>query len=139
MKGQKETHSSHHTKGESHIDLKSPMFHGIIKGTLPWFVLTQLRDGSLYGNEIIRSMSEKSGHTYKPSPGSVYPILHRYEEEGLISGDWKRGTKAAKRVYKLTRKGRAALPGIQKKMIDEMKVAVHVLEMHIKALEKESE
>ncbi len=116
--------------------MKSPVFHGIIRGMLPWFVLTQLRDRPLYGNEIIRSMSEKSGHTYKPSPGSVYPILRRYEEEGLISGDWKRGTKAAKRVYKLTRKGRAALPKIQRKMINEMKVAVHVLEMHIKVLEE---
>lgn len=57
----------------------------------------------MHGYEMIQEIAERSGGTWKPSPGSVYPTLQLLEDEGLISSDSKGG----KNLYSLTEAGRA--------------------------------
>ena len=88
---------------------------------------------------MMRSIAEMSGHTWRPSPGSVYPVLRRLEQEGLGSGRWQRGTAAPKRVYRLTGKGKRALPRMKKALLEELRRAREIIELHIEVLAHEAE
>ena len=55
------------------------------------------------GYEMIREIADRSGGSWRPSPGSVYPTLQLLEEEGLISSQESGG----KRLFELTEAGRA--------------------------------
>ena len=118
------------------IDTKAPIFKGFIRGMLPLYLLLALRDRPVHGTELIRSLSAMSGHTWQPSPGSVYPVLRRLEEEGLLSGRWRRSQGAPQRVYKLTAEGRRQLPEMQAQFLRQLMLARDLIDMHIKAFEQ---
>jgi DNA-binding PadR family transcriptional regulator len=121
----------HPSSGE--LNARSPVFHGFVRGMLPWFLLTLLREGALHGHDLIRRIAEVHGG-WKPSPGSVYPVLRRHEEDGLIRGEWRRTRGAPKRVYRLTPKGRATLPKMRKQLISELCAARDVIDAHMAML-----
>jgi DNA-binding PadR family transcriptional regulator len=56
----------------------------------------------MHGYQIIRQIEERSGGSWKPSPGSVYPTLQLLADEGLISAEESNGRK----TYSLTPAGR---------------------------------
>ena len=134
------THNQHdkaHATNDDH-DLSSllakvgpPMVEGLAKGILPWYIMHLLDEHPLYGNEIIRHIGEVTRGTWKPSPGSVYPLLHHFEKEDLIIGDWERGKAAPKRRYRLTDKGKAAIPVMRRELVERLSHAKHLIEHHI--------
>jgi len=66
-------------------------------------VLALLAEGPKHGYQIIQELGERSGGTWSPSPGSVYPILHRLEGSGVVAAeDYEDG----RRVFTLTSTGR---------------------------------
>ena len=65
--------------------------------------LGALTDGPAHGYELIGRLEEKSGGLWRPSPGSVYPTLQLFEDEGLV----RSVERDSKRVYELTEAGRA--------------------------------
>lgn len=71
------------------------------KGDIRTAVLMLLAEGPMHGYQIIQELSARSGGTWRPSPGSVYPTLQLLEDEGLVVGEEAEG----KRVYKLTDAG----------------------------------
>jgi DNA-binding PadR family transcriptional regulator len=73
------------------------------RGDIRTALLTGLTDGPAHGYEIISRLEQKSGGTWRPSPGSVYPTLQLFEDEGLVRSEERDG----KRVYELTDAGRA--------------------------------
>jgi DNA-binding PadR family transcriptional regulator len=111
------------------------VFQGLVRGLLPLFVLVLMRDGPRPGIEVMRAIDEMSGGTWKPSPGSVYPLLRRLEQEGLIEGDWERTRGAPKRVYQLTAKGRARLPAMGRRSLADLHASRDIIDTHITALE----
>ena len=113
-----------------------PMFHGVVRGMLPMYMLSLLMDKPHHGTEIMKAIEKMSAGTWKPSPGSVYPLLKKLEEDGLISGEWVSGRAAATRIYSVTRKGRAKLPGIQKQLLAELCKTRDTLQQHITIMEK---
>lgn len=52
---------------------------------------------------------ELAGHGYQISPGTLYPMLHRMQEEGLLTSRQEVVDGRARRVYEITDLGRAAL------------------------------
>lgn len=56
----------------------------------------------MHGYQIIQEISERSGWTWKPSPGSVYPAIQLLEDEGLIHAEGAGG----RRVVALTDAGK---------------------------------
>lgn len=77
-----------------------------------FLVLLALRGGPKHGYEIARHLDERSGGFFTLSFGALYPILHRIEQEGLVSARWEAvGESGAKqrKIYALTAKGRRAL------------------------------
>ena len=72
------------------------------RGDIRTALLVALGDGPGHGYELISRLEEKSGGEWRPSPGSVYPTLQLFEDEGLVKAEERDG----KRVYALTDAGR---------------------------------
>jgi DNA-binding PadR family transcriptional regulator len=77
------------------------------RGDVRAAVLALLAEQPMHGYQIIHEIEERSGGTWKPSAGSVYPTLQLLADEGLISAEESNGRK----TYSLTDAGRAAAAG----------------------------
>lgn len=74
------------------------------KGDVRSAVLALLAEKPMHGYQIIREIEERSGGSWKPSPGSVYPTLQLLADEGLVTTSESDGRK----TYELTPEGREA-------------------------------
>ena len=82
----------------------------LLKGTVPFLVLSVLGDGELYGYQIAQRIRERSGAVLAPSEGSLYPALHRLERDGAVVAEWRASEVGPRRrYYALTPGGRQAL------------------------------
>ena len=75
------------------------------RGEARYILLEALRDGPKHGYEIIKSLEERSGGRYAPSPGTVYPTMQYLEDLGLVRADQN----SERRVFHLTEAGSADL------------------------------
>jgi DNA-binding PadR family transcriptional regulator len=82
-----------------------------LKGHLDGLVLATLAAGPAHGYAVIEELKRRSGGAFDLPEGTVYPVLHRLEAEGLLASEWSDGTGRRRRVYSLTRRGRTALNG----------------------------
>jgi DNA-binding PadR family transcriptional regulator len=73
------------------------------RGDVRAAVLALLAEQPMHGYQIIHEIEERSGGSWKPSAGSVYPTLQMLADEGLISAEESGG----KKTYSLTDAGRA--------------------------------
>lgn len=73
------------------------------KGLLRFYVFKLLKDKPMSGSEIMREIEEQTGGRWKPSPGSVYPLLTWLRENGYAE-ELPREVSGVKR-YMLTEKG----------------------------------
>jgi DNA-binding PadR family transcriptional regulator len=71
------------------------------RGDVRTAVLAVVADGPRHGYEIIQEITARSGGRWKPSPGSVYPMLSQLEDEGLVRSEQAEG----RRVVHLTEEG----------------------------------
>ena len=70
-------------------------------------ILSILYKGRKHGYQIAIEIEEKSNDYFKFNHGTLYPILHKLEKEGLIKGTWKQeGPKRKRKYYTLTAKGK---------------------------------
>lgn len=77
------------------------------RGEVRSAVLALLAERPMHGYQIIREIEERSGGSWKPSAGSVYPTLQLLADEGLISAEESNDRK----IYSLTEAGREASAG----------------------------
>ena len=79
----------------------------LIQGTLDMLVLKTLARGPVHGWGIAKRIQELSDDVLSVGQGSLYPALHRLEQQGWISAEWKDSDlgRSAK-FYSLTREGR---------------------------------
>lgn len=84
------------------------------KGALDMLVLKLLLDEPKYGYQLINELKEKSSGVFVLKEGTLYPILYRLEDELFIESAWSeaKGKQMARKYYKMTEAGRAALPQI---------------------------
>jgi DNA-binding PadR family transcriptional regulator len=73
------------------------------KGDVRGLLLAALLPEAAHGYELMRRLEEQAGGRWRPSPGSVYPLLQMLDDEGLVRGHDEEG----RRVYELTAEGRA--------------------------------
>ena len=71
------------------------------RGDVRSAVLALLAEEPMHGYQIIQEIDRRSGGSWKPSPGSVYPTLQQLEDEGLVRAEEQEG----RRVYRLTEEG----------------------------------
>lgn len=72
-------------------------------GDLRLYLLSLLNEGPRHGYDIMQALSDRTGGTYTPSAGTVYPRLAKLEEEGLVT----KTVDGRKTVYEITDAGRA--------------------------------
>lgn len=75
------------------------------KGLLPIYVLYILSLGPTNGNEIANNINEHTKGLWFPSTGGIYPLLKKFEKEGLIVGEWNNPKTKFQKIYNLTEKG----------------------------------
>jgi PadR family transcriptional regulator PadR len=82
----------------------------LLQGTLDLLILKSLGAGERHGLGISRRIQQITGGTFDVKPGSLFPALHRMEEEGWISSFWgdSENNRRAK-YYLLTKPGRKQL------------------------------
>jgi DNA-binding PadR family transcriptional regulator len=80
-----------------------------LKGHLDSMILAVLAAGPAHGYAVIEQLRRRSGGVFDLPEGTVYPALHRLEEDGLLTSSWATANGRRRRVYTLTRRGRAAL------------------------------
>lgn len=85
------------------------------KGVLDMIVLKLLASEAKYGYQVIQEMKEKGGETFSLKDGTLYPILYRLEDDGLVKARWSeaKGRQAARKYYEITGAGREALVEIE--------------------------
>lgn len=71
------------------------------RGDVRSAILSVLAVEPMNGYQIIATITERSGGSWKPSPGSVYPTIAQLEDEGLVEGDAEQG----RRTLRLTAAG----------------------------------
>jgi transcriptional regulator len=82
----------------------------MLKGHLDMIVLAALAAGPAHGYAVIEEIRRRSGEAFDLPEGTVYPVLHRLEEGGLLSSRWTTAESGRRRrVYALTRRGHDAL------------------------------
>jgi DNA-binding PadR family transcriptional regulator len=64
-----------------------------------YYVLAALLDGPLHGHAIIKVIAELSGSRVKPSVGTLYGILERLSDRGLIAVDREETVNGRNRRY----------------------------------------
>jgi transcriptional regulator len=82
----------------------------LVKGTLDLLVLRTLELQPLHGAAIAERISQTTRGTFQIKAGSLFPALHRLEQNGLIEGEWETPPKGRRiKSYRLTREGRCRL------------------------------
>ena len=82
----------------------------LLQGTLDLLILKSLSRESLHGWGIAKRIESLSDEVLSVQQGSLYPALHRLEQQGWVDSDWKNTDlgRSAK-FYSLTRDGRKQL------------------------------
>ena len=80
-----------------------------LKGHLDALVLATLRGGPAHGYAVIEELKHRSAGAFDLAEGTVYPVLHRLEADGLLTSSWSTAAGRRRRIYRLSRRGRAAL------------------------------
>lgn len=82
----------------------------LVQGTLDLLILKILALEALHGWAISQRLKQISGDVLQVSDGSLYPALHKLEQEGWIQAEWKpsENNRRAK-YYSVTRLGRQEL------------------------------
>jgi transcriptional regulator len=82
----------------------------LLQGTLDLLILKSLALQEMHGLGIAGRVSQITGGTFQVKPGSLFPALHRMEEEGWLASTWgeSENNRRAK-YYRLTKAGRRQL------------------------------
>ena len=75
--------------------------HRMGRGRVPDLLLVALLDGPAHGYELMDRLEALSGGNWRPSPGSVYPLLQAFEDQGFVERQEGQG----RRVFALTAHG----------------------------------
>lgn len=94
-------------------------------GDLRLYLLSLLAESPRHGYDLMQALTERTGGTYSPSAGTIYPRLAKLEEEGLVT----KTVDGRKTVYEITDAGRAEvaaregdLEGIQAGLADSVRL-----------------
>jgi transcriptional regulator len=88
----------------------------VLQGTLDMLILQILQWGPLHGLAIAQTIRTKSEELLKIEAGTLYPALHRLEQQGWLAAEWRTSEKGQRaKYYRLTRAGKKQLVAEQSK------------------------
>ena len=80
-----------------------------LKGTLPTLILEALMREPIHGYRIAQGIKERSKGVLDFKEGTLYPALHKLENEGLVESYEEVENGRLRRYYRITKSGRAVL------------------------------
>lgn len=91
--------------------MRSVVDRELKRGTLEMILLKLLAEGEMYGYQLVSTLEERSQGAFQIKEGTLYPVLYRLEDAGLIEARWetpehdtpRRGT--PRKYYRLTNAG----------------------------------
>jgi PadR family transcriptional regulator, regulatory protein PadR len=87
----------------------------LVAASATHLVLAILAERDSYGYAILKRVSELSGGQLAWSDGMLYPVLHRLERLGCITGSWGESeTGRRRKYYRITRQGKTQLAAERK-------------------------
>jgi len=87
-----------------------PLSKQALDGNVETLVLAVLEAGPSYGYAIVKELNERAEGILRLGEGTIYPVLYRLEEKGLISARWRLAENGRQRkYYRLTANGHRAL------------------------------
>lgn len=82
----------------------------LLSGSTPMLVLSLLKDSDKYGYEMAEELARRSDNTFELKEGTLYPLLHTLEKNGLVKSYTKETPGGRQRkYYRLTEEGRGQL------------------------------
>jgi DNA-binding PadR family transcriptional regulator len=90
-------------------------------------VLSTLRGKAKHGYQIGLDVEADSNGLFRFRHGTLYPILHRLESEGLIRGSWSKAGGRRRKVYSLTGAGEKHLAGETNRVEEIVSKLLHLL------------
>jgi PadR family transcriptional regulator PadR len=82
----------------------------LLQGTLDLLILRALLPGEMHGLAISRRIEQMTGGTFQVKAGSLFPALHRMQENGWLKSSWGQSESNRRaRFYQLTKLGERQL------------------------------
>ena len=81
----------------------------LLRGSLDLMILSVLAGGKTYGYSLQRQVRDASGGRVDLPAGTLYPLLHRLEDDKLIRSSWDDDTGRRRKWYELTAAGQKRL------------------------------
>ena len=82
----------------------------LLAGSTTTLILKLLEERDMYGYEMIETLALRSDHTFDFKAGTLYPILHTLEKQGLVSSyEQRTPQERIRKYYHLTDAGRTRL------------------------------
>ena len=82
----------------------------LVQGTLDMLILRTLALGPNHGVGVSRRLQQITGDVFEVKPGSLFPALHRLEEQGWLQSEWGESENNRKaKYYRITAAGRRQL------------------------------
>ena len=101
----------------------------VLQGTLALLVLKTLAGGPMHGYGITLHIQRVSKDVLRVEEGSLYPALHRMEQEGWIRAEWGTSENNRRaRYYRLSEAGRKQLAAEEKNWVRLTEAVAAVLE-----------
>lgn len=82
---------------------------GYISGSSQMLVLNLLSEKACYGYELIKTLKQRSNNVFELKEGTLYPILHKLENDGLIHSFNQEVSGRTRKYYAITDKGAKVL------------------------------
>lgn len=102
-------HSKYISKGGL-VEVESKYLKQFKKGILEIIILKILSEKEMYGYQIVGELNQRTT-IFQIKEGTLYPILYRLEDDGLMQTRWEQNTERGipKKYYSITEKGKGVL------------------------------
>lgn len=82
----------------------------LITGSTTMLILKLLDEKDMYGYQMIETLADKSDDTFSLKAGTLYPLLHNLEDQGMVSSyEENADSGRVRKYYSITKKGRGML------------------------------
>ena len=83
------------------------------RGTLEMILLRVLAEREMYGYQLVSTLEQRAGGQFQIKEGTLYPVLYRLEDAGLVAARWETLERGVPRkYYRLTEAGAMRLQGL---------------------------
>lgn len=91
-------------------DKPSKYVPDLLRGSTDTLLLFLIQERHAYGYQLIKEIERRSHGYFRFKEGTVYPALHRLENEDFLEGEWQELPNGqVRRYYRITEKGKYAL------------------------------